>query len=159
MKKTPLAERFWTKVNKSGPDDCWLWIRTKSGGYGYVWGDDGKMKIACRVAWQLTYGDIPIGMSVLHTCDNPPCVNPAHLFLGTQLDNMRDAKTKGRIKNSPRYGEDSHLARLTACDVRNIRSECAKGDVSQTALAKFFAVSEAAISLIKSGENWAHLSE
>lgn len=98
MPESTLAARFWEKVDRA--EGCWLWTGAKSSGYGkiqrgqrgagYVW--------AHRVAWELTVGPIPDGLQVLHACDNPPCVNPAHLFLGTRSDNMRDAASKGRLR-------------------------------------------------------------
>ncbi len=87
------ANKFWAKVQKS--DGCWVWQGCIVRRYG-VLGHDGKQVKAHRVAWGLTNGPIPNGLSVLHKCDNPPCVRPDHLFLGTQLDNMRDCSAKGR---------------------------------------------------------------
>lgn len=95
-----LADRFWAKVDKRGPDECWLWTgcRKKAFGYGKI--GEGRMGqrtlLAHRVSWEITNGSIPDGAMVLHRCDNPPCVNPRHLFLGDQLDNMRDMVSKGR---------------------------------------------------------------
>ena len=93
----PLAERFWEKVDRSGGTDaCWPWIGAIGvHGYGRVNLDGRSTGIASRVAWTLTFGD-PGDLGVLHRCDNPPCCNPAHLFLGTQLDNSRDMVAKGR---------------------------------------------------------------
>lgn len=104
--KTSLAERFWAKVNKNGPmhpvlqTQCWLWTAgLLDFGYGrfrsrvHSW-DEG----AHRVSWALTYGPVPDGLDVLHKCDNPPCVNPEHLFLGTQRDNNLDRDAKGRTQ-------------------------------------------------------------
>lgn len=93
----PIEQRFWTKVQKS--DGCWLWTATKTKGYGMILGPNRIPLQAHRVAWRLTFGDIPSGLSVLHHCDVPLCVNPAHLWLGTQKDNLEDAERKGR-----RYG-------------------------------------------------------
>ena len=96
----PLAERFWSHVHK--PDDaaddtaCWLWTGNKYlNGYGMVSVEDYP-HLAHRVAYELTYGPIADGCLVLHKCDNKPCVNPSHLFLGTQKDNVQDMLRKGR---------------------------------------------------------------
>jgi len=91
-----VAPRFWAKVAKS--DGCWLWTGARaSNGYGsFRFADRPCATAAHRAAWELACGPIPHGMHVLHRCDNPPCVNPAHLFLGTHLENVRDREAKGR---------------------------------------------------------------
>ena len=94
MARLTIQERFWSKVDRSG--ECWLWTAAKVQGYGSF---DGRR--AHRVAWELAYGPIPKGVGyhgtcVLHRCDTPACVNPAHLRLGTQADNMADRDAKGR---------------------------------------------------------------
>lgn len=93
--RIPLKERFLSKVNKSGPKGCWIWTGCLSVGYGLFY-NKGQWK-AHRVSWELHKGKIPHGLWVLHKCDNPPCVNPDHLFLGTQSENMKDAYLKGRL--------------------------------------------------------------
>lgn len=94
----PEAERFWAKVDTSaGPDGCWPWQGTKvGGGYGRFRRRSGVRIIASRMAHLLTHGHIPDGHDVLHTCDNPPCCNPIHLFSGTARDNALDMVAKGR---------------------------------------------------------------
>lgn len=102
--KLTYAERFWQKVAKADGDACWIWTAAKfPKGYGKVAVEKSrKVDGAHRVAWELTYGSIPIGLSVLHKCDNRPCCRPDHLFIGTQLDNMRDMANKGGYKRRPR---------------------------------------------------------
>lgn len=96
-KFTPLPDRFWPRVDKSG--DCWLWTGARmKNGYGVVWLAEpiGRMGLVHRVAWELTNGPIPDGLFACHRCDNPPCCNPDHLFLGTVRDNALDMVAKGR---------------------------------------------------------------
>lgn len=90
----PVEHRFWTKVQKS--NGCWLWTGTKTKGYGMILGPGRLPLQAHRVAWTLIFGHIPDGLSVLHHCDVPLCVKPTHLWLGTQADNLADARAKGR---------------------------------------------------------------
>lgn len=103
----PLQERFWTKVAKGNPDECWLWTGslTNSGGYGQLSRSRAEGPVrANRVSYEMHIGPIPDGLSVLHRCDTPACVNPAHLFLGTTRDNARDMSRKGRWKNQSAAG-------------------------------------------------------
>ena len=93
--RRPIAARFWPKMDKCAEDACWEWSAAKDNwGYGLFYGD--SFTRAHRMAWVLTNGPIPEGLCVLHACDNPPCCNPAHLWLGTHLDNARDRENKGR---------------------------------------------------------------
>lgn len=89
----PVHERFWSKVDKSG--ECWIWTGVRQNGYGSFWFEHGP-KPAHRISWTLTHGPITDGLFACHRCDNPACVNPDHLFLGTAGDNARDMWSKGR---------------------------------------------------------------
>jgi len=90
-----VADRFWSKV-QCLPGPCWLWTGTRQhNGYGRIL-VDGRMRQAHRVSYELTFGPVPAGLQVCHKCDNPPCVNPDHLFVGTQSDNLFDQGRKGR---------------------------------------------------------------
>ena len=94
-----LQERFWSKVKKG--DGCWIWTGGRNHkGYGQIW-TGVKHKMAHRIAWELAFTRPPDDLKVCHRCDNPPCVNPAHLFLGTIADNNRDMMAKGRFRPPP----------------------------------------------------------
>lgn len=98
----PVEERFWSKVATKGPDDCWEWgAGIGANGYGkFRLSDPRREAGAHRMAWALAKGaEVPEGLCVLHKCDNPPCCNPAHLFLGTKGDNNRDRAEKGRTRS------------------------------------------------------------
>lgn len=132
--KKPLMQRFFEKI-AYGASDCWYWVATTDqSGYGLI-NAMGETR-AHRLSWRLLKGNIPNGMSVLHKCDVRGCVNPEHLFLGTQLDNMRDCKQKGRIKPPKgRCGQRNPMSRLTEDNVQAIRSEYSAGGISQKKLA------------------------
>jgi hypothetical protein len=112
-----LAARFWTYVRRRGPDDCWIWRGQMKDGYGRF-GRGRSRRYAHRLAWELTHGEISVGLCVLHRCDRPPCCNTAHLFLGTQAENMADRDRKGRgwwqrdrrRYKRPRAGTHAHAA-------------------------------------------------
>ena len=103
-KVRPTEDRFWEKVNKDTVSGCWEWTSSGRGhrGYGAFFthfpGEGRKCHAAHRFSWSLSNGPIPAGLWVLHKCDNPPCVNPSHLFLGDRKDNMLDCAAKGRVK-------------------------------------------------------------
>jgi ribosome-binding protein aMBF1 (putative translation factor) len=111
-----------------------------------------------RMAWRLANGaEIPVGMSVCHHCDNPPCCNPAHLFLGSHRENMADRDAKGRQACNPgRRGETSPAAKLTEADVLAIRRRYAGGGISQAALASEYGVAQSTISKITRRVRWEH---
>lgn len=135
-----VGDRFWSKVDRSaGPDACWPWTATTSrDGYGrfaYPVTVGGRVH-AHRFSYSLAHGPVPDGLVVCHSCDNPPCCNPAHLFLGTPADNSADMVAKGRQAR----GERQHLAKLTEAAVREIRRLHGEGHTC-AALADRFKVS------------------
>lgn len=150
-----LAGRFWEKVDKSaGPDGCWIWTgfldRKGYGDFHSV--GKGKSCYAHRVAYELTNGPIETSLEVCHACDNPACVNPAHLWLGTHADNMRDSVNKNRHAR----GEKNGHAILTETDVIAIRAKHAQG-VSYRDLAAEYGTCRANISMIITGKRWKHI--
>lgn len=169
-----VVDRFWRYVQKTST--CWIWTggRNKQN-YGRI-GVSGRMVPAHRVSWELHNGAIPNGLFVCHTCDNPPCVNPTHLWLGTTTDNARDMAAKGRqafqrdpsraargIRNgnythpeSRPKGERHHRAKLTDDDVRAIRIARTGGQTIRS-IAADYDVTEATIKRIVYRKNWKHI--
>lgn len=144
---------FWQKVDRGDPADCWPWTG------GRWWFGHGRTSVggvpwrAHRLAWLYTNGRLPRGLDVCHRCDNPPCCNPAHLFLGDQAANNADCRAKGRARWLT--GEACPSARLTAAEVQTIRSRYAAGGVSQRAIAAEFGISQASVSMIVTRQRWA----
>jgi hypothetical protein len=188
----PLKDRFWEKVSKDGPrhkslGKCWVWTAAKEGtGYGSIGlGPGNGLGKAHRVSWELHYGTIPYGLCVLHKCDNPACVRPSHLFLGTQLDNARDKEGKGRgnhargdahpARRDPSYlkrGDEHHMRRrpdlryygsknckavLSESDVVQIRSEFDPATMEYADLSSKYGVSPSTIGRIIRRETWIHI--
>ena len=139
---------------------CWLWLGVLAdNGYGRIGvqvGGNWRVKSAHRVSWIEANGDIPEGMSVLHRCDVRCCVNPDHLFLGTQLDNMRDMHAKGRYTRVPyKRGEDHSTSKLTEAQALYILSS----EKRTVDLAKEIGVTQACISSLRNGYTWKHLRQ
>jgi len=146
-----LADRFWEKVDKQGPDECWEWIGGKHNkGYGQIQAYS-RLDKAHRVSWMINNGPIPENMCVLHHCDNPSCVNPAHLWLGTNADNVRDKMEKGREAHNG--GEKNGSAKLTEPKVRRVIAFLDAG-YSHKKIAAFFNVSRSTITFINTGGTW-----
>ncbi len=142
--KLPPADRLQLYVNKGGPlfngIPCWIWTASKDT-HGY--GKTGRNIKTHRLSWEVNVGPIPPGLCVLHKCDNPPCCNPQHLFLGTKKDNSQDMSSKNRHR-VPR--------KLTQFQVNEIRK--LKGTVPQHKIAIRFGVTQSCISRILSGDTW-----
>jgi|JI9StandDraft_1071089.scaffolds.fasta_scaffold15944_3 hypothetical protein len=155
--------RFWSKVDKSNPNGCWIWTEGKAKfGYGMfrhtTFFHQHATHPAHRVAWIIFHGQLSPGECVLHNCpegDNPSCLNPAHMFIGTKGDNNRDTALKGRLV--VHRGEDSPASRLTEDDVREIRFQYEKGGVTQRVLAARYGVSQGTISRTITGQCWDHI--
>lgn len=150
--RVPVGQRFWQKVIKG--DGCWEWQGCKqSHGYGQI-RIDHKSKLSHRVSWEMVNGPIPDGLHVLHKCDNPACVRPDHLFLGTHEENMEDRKRKGRTT----CGEQYEHAKLTTADVIEIRQLYISG-LTQRELSERFGVNRRHISRIVNRQRWSQVKE
>lgn len=123
---------------------CWLWMRSLVPPDGRAqWVRFGH-KAAYRISYEAFVGDIPRGLRVLHSCDNPACVNPEHLSVGTQAENMQQCARRGRIRGGARLGENHHNAKLTREQIRSIRQRTAAGE-SCIRLAAEYGVSDTTI--------------
>lgn len=163
-KQPPFAERFWRRVKKGTPTECWLWQGSVCAGNLYgKYKLRGKTASTHRIAYELARGPIPQGLDVCHHCDVRLCCNPQHLFLGTAKDNAQDAAKKGRLNHTrpwpgPRLkGEASPLAKLTLPEVRAIRSLSAAG-TPQKEIGQFFGIGQDEVSRIVHFKRWAHVT-
>lgn len=159
-----LEERFWSNVVKA--DGCWSWSGSiHPYGYGTL-GSRQQRVLAHRLSWMLHNGPIPNGLWVLHRCDNPPCTNPSHLFLGTHQDNMDDMKSKGRGHLGEAHGLFKHPERrargerhgnthLAAEDVLEIRRRA--GTEDQRVVAADYGISQTTVSRILNRVVWGHV--
>lgn len=152
-----VDDRFWAKVKQLGPDDCWPWIGAiKSNGYGHF-NVSGHTILAHRYAFVAArQNPIPAGLLVCHHCDNRLCCNPAHLFLGTNQDNLQDMQDKGR-KNQVR-GEACGRTKLSTIDIESIKNLAFSG-LSTRAIAKIYNIAPSQAWRIVNGQSWRHLCE
>lgn len=178
-RSTPPEQRFWLHVEKT--DTCWLWTGPTNGKYGRHFLRDRKSAFAHRYSWMLHHGPIPDGLQVCHNCpggDNPLCVNPAHLFLGTHMDNMADRQRKGRQARGERSrpknpsrdashhsktrpwtvnrGEKTGHAKLKSADIPAIRQLLTQG-VPKVRIAERYGVDPSTIIDIDRGRSWQHI--
>jgi len=183
MTTQPTAKiwaRFWALVEQAGEGSCWIWQGSlDDDGYGRGPRVKGRHQAAHRVSWLLNRGEVPDGMCVLHRCDNRQCVNPSHLFLGTNTDNMRDRDLKGRQARGDRSGLRLHPERAARGDnngarkhrermrrgehhpkavlteqlVREIRTRAAAGESPRT-LARIFGVHRGTVRQVVNRRTW-----
>lgn len=151
--QTP-RERVWSKVKIAKPEQCWEWQgRRNRTGYGTTKVGE-RHWLVHRLVWTWTRGELSEGQCVLHACDNPACVNPSHLWLGTRADNNADKLRKGRHRVA--VGERQHCSKLTAAKVRWARESYSRG-VTQTEIAKRLGVHQGSISKIVLRLTWKHI--
>lgn len=147
--------RFLLRVAEPTKTGCREWTGSKNSRFGHgQWrNEDGEVELTHRAAWRMFVGPIPEGMHVLHKCDNPPCVNIKHLFLGTHGDNMKDMWAKGRAHPGILKGEKHGMSKLTAEIVREIRSSSETGK----ALAERFGLTPTTICDVRKRRTWNHV--
>jgi hypothetical protein len=161
LRTMTFEERLWSWIDQRGPDECWPWLmRSKICGYGSITlGPKKGRMLAHRAAWESRNGPIPKGTGhhgtvVMHTCDNRLCCNPAHLRLGTQADNVRDMREKGRnVDLTARRGSDHPRAKITPEIVRAIRDR--RNSVKQ--LNAMYGVTKSTVDNVRQGRCWAHV--
>lgn len=156
-----VLNRFWAKVRRGDPRECWPWLGSKKASKDAY----GRFKIksyvtvtASRLAYAIAYGEEPGDLSVLHSCDNPPCCNPAHLFLGTVKDNSQDMVRKGRANNGYRKGSSNGANKLTARQVYDVW-RCIRRGMNNCEIGRRFGVHHSTISVIRRGKFWKHVTE
>lgn len=146
-------ERFWSKVDVKGEDECWEWKKCKDkDGYGQ-YQINKKKYLSHRISWILENGDIPKKMCICHKCDNPSCVNPNHLFLGTNKNNSEDMTNKNRQAK----GENQGLHKLTEKQILEIRLKYIPYKYTQQKLAEEYNISRSLIGYIVRNKIWKHI--
>lgn len=152
------AARFWSRVEiEEGPivradlGPCWIWCgeRDARSGYGHIWAD-GRPRRAHRLSWSFTHGEVTREQWILHKCDVRQCVNPAHLFLGTTIENTADRHAKGRSAR----GERSGMAKLTAADAFGVRYAAVMAGCTHARIAAAVGIAESNVGWILCGRTW-----
>lgn len=158
QRRRSSVDGFWSLVDKSCPEDCWVWTKRRHrDGYGLLtW--CGRDAQAHRVAYGLTHGPIPDGLLVMHACDNPPCCNPSHLRLGTYADNRADMVAKGRGRSNPVRGARNCNAKLNDDLVRELRAAWHAGE-SLKSIAKRTGLAVGTVHPMLHGRTWAHVED
>ena len=143
---------FWMKVDRKGPNDCWLWIGGKSAGYGSI-GFNGRIYVAHRISYYIHNMKDPGKLLVCHTCNTPLCMNPKHFYLGTHVENNQQAHDEGRRNQE---GELNQLAKLKEVEVIEIRDAVGNGErISDKA--KEYKVAESTIRDLVNRKSWKHI--
>ena len=152
-----IDDRFWTKVDKSHPSGCWIWTANRNNrGYGlFRPGGSTPKRLAHRLSFEEAYGQIPEGGLILHSCDNPSCVNPGHLRLGTHSDNVADMDARNRRNSNPLRGAKNPNTTMTSRRVAAIRRAYVSGLPISAILTKY-KITEHALADYVSGRSWAH---
>lgn len=152
-----MEQRFMSKVYVT--EGCWFWLgRINSGGYGVfdMPGHDGLPRLAHRISYEIFCGLVPLGFCILHSCDTPPCVNPKHLWIGTQGENIHDMDRKGRRVCGAAYGSSAFFAKLHETQIPSIRNRLKAGQ-SASSIAKSLGLHHSTILDIRSGKTWKHI--
>jgi hypothetical protein len=156
------SERFWGKVQVGSAIECWEWRGARyRNGYGFLFAGPlyptrARFVKAHRLSWEIANGEVPEGLCVLHHCDNPSCVNPAHLYVGTRRDNARDRAVRKRGKEQRQRGEQNDNSKLVEADVREIIAALERGE-TQISVAAQFGIKQPQVSRIARRVSWAHL--
>lgn len=160
--KKATPERFWTKIGVAALSDCWIWLAFFRPTYpGYNIKGDGKWRSSYdhRLMYEFMFDSFDKKLEVLHTCDNPKCVNPNHLWQGTQADNIKDMMEKGRKSyNNGSIGSKNPRAKINEGIVLKIKTELANKKLSHKQVAKMFNVSKQCVDHINANNTWTHVS-
>lgn len=155
MAQGSIQFRFWKHVEKRGEDECWEWVGAKKNtksGYGSLWDNEAKKsRLVHRVSYEIAHGEIPAGKVVMHKCDNPKCVNPKHLMVGTGKQNVEDRARKGRSARNIFFGEQNPKSKITLEQAKFIKAHTEMGHKQ---IADMWGVSPNCIRSVRIGRTW-----